>query len=300
MTLDGARRRDERVLAALAGAPSVWLPGGGYRADGWQVIASTACVLAGVRRVRVPRGYDPLAAQFGKIARTLDPERLAGGDQLITPEELAEVLRQPSPVKQRLLGFYSREGLEYGFSRYGVLQHVERLGYSALRMAIDELGSGERLRLLGTADGHEHTLMEMVLERRRLGAEDYLFVNWLTLRHPRAKFTPLRPQLPGQDVPGLGIAREVTEILGLMARRLGLAGVAFRPSWYHVAYSARHRFRFADDARQRRFEALLQILRDVPLLEATRRVAEGRVELDGQPYPWEADDMLYRLTPLSE
>lgn len=300
MSLEGARRRDERVLEALDGAPSVWLPGGGYRADGWQVIAGTASVLAGLRRMRIPRGYDPLSAQFGKIARTLDPERLAGGDQLITPEELAEVLGQRAPVKQRLLGFYSREGLEYALSRYGILQHVERLGYSNLRVVIDQLGSGERMRLLGTADGQEHTLLELVCERRRSGTDEFLFVNWLTLRHPRAKFTPLRPKLPGQDVPGLGIAREVSEILALMARRLELAGVAFRPSWYHVAYSARHRFRFADGDRQRRFEALLASLRDVPLLEATQRVAEGRVPLDGQPYQWEADDMLYRLTPLSE
>jgi acetoin utilization deacetylase AcuC-like enzyme len=296
MTLRGARRRDARVLEVLDGTPSVWLPGGGYRPECWQVLAGTALVLSGRPRKRIPRTYDPLAAQFGKIASSLATERL-GGSELITAEELAEALGQRMPVKLRLLGFYSREGLEYAFFHYGVLPHVERLGYSRLRIEIDEVGAGERLRLFGDADGQEHLLLEAVLERRQISGDTFLFVNWLSLRHPRARFNPLRPKLPGQEVPGLGLAREVSEMLGLMARRLGLAGVAFRPSWYHVGYGGRRRFRFVDAQRQGRFEATLRDLRGVPLLEATQAMAEGRVLLNGEPYKWEAEDMVYRLEP---
>src|SRR5205823_6058723 len=61
--------------------------------------------------------------------------------------------------------------------------------------------------------------------------------------------------LPGQDTPGLGLAREIGELLARIASRLGLEGVAFRPAWYHTAYAARHYFHFADPARQGRFEA---------------------------------------------
>src|SRR5262249_37124156 len=37
LTLDGARRRDLAVHAALEGVPAVWLPGGGYHDDAWKV-----------------------------------------------------------------------------------------------------------------------------------------------------------------------------------------------------------------------------------------------------------------------
>ena len=86
----------------------------------------------------------------------------------------------------------------------------------------------------------------------------------------------------------------------LMADRLKLEGVAFRPMWYHLAVVARARFRFADPARQGRFEALMRDLARIPLLEATRLVAKGRVLLNGQPYVWEAEDMVWRRAPLSE
>jgi hypothetical protein len=80
-----------------------------------------------------------------------------------------------------------------------------------------------------------------------------------------------------------------------MAARLGMGAVVFRPAHFHTAYAARHAFQFIDPDRQGRFEALLRDLSGVPLLEATRAVAEGRVRMDGAPYVWEADEMVYWL-----
>ncbi len=84
-------------------------------------------------------------------------------------------------------------------------------------------------------------------------------------------------------------------MLALMATRLGLGGVVFRPAHYHTAYAARHEFQFVDPDRQGRFEALVRDLAGVPLLEATVALAEGKVRLDGAPYRWEADEMVYWL-----
>lgn len=68
--------------------------------------------------------------------------------------------------------------------------------------------------------------------------------------------------------------------------------MAFRPAWFHMAYAARHRFRFVDPARQGRFEALVRDLESLPLIERTEAVAEGRVRLDGAPYTWEGDELV--------
>jgi hypothetical protein len=70
--------------------------------------------------------------------------------------------------------------------------------------------------------------------------------------------------------------------------------------WYHLAVVARARFRFVDSARQGRFEALMRDLAHLPLLEATRRVAKGRVRLNGEPYTWEAEDMVSRRAPVGD
>jgi hypothetical protein len=137
--------------------------------------------------------------------------------------------------------------------------------------------------------------MDAVLERRELGEGALLFVNWLSLRHPRARFSPVRPQLPGQEVPGLGLSREVDELLALLAARVGLRGVAFRPMWFHLAVLSRRRYRFTDPLRQGRFEALQRDLAALPLVEASRLIAEGRVRMNGEPYTWEPSELVSLL-----
>ncbi|HEX9306572.1 MAG TPA: histone deacetylase [Anaeromyxobacter sp.] len=294
LTLAGARDRDLLVAAELEGVPTVWLPAGGYSDDAWRVLAGTGMAVAASSRDAIPRSYDPIAARFARVSQDLSPAALTESGEL-TEEELEEDLGI-RPRRQRvLLGFYTAAGIEHAFFRYGLFDHLERMGFRQLRAAFDATGAGERVRILGQSAGQEHVLIEVVLERRRVAGAEVLYVHWLSLRNPRAQFSDKRPRLPGQEVPGLGLAREIGTMLALMATRLGLGGVVFRPAHYHTAYAARHEFQFVDPDRQGRFEALVRDLEGVPLLEATVALAEGKVRLDGAPYQWEADEMAYWL-----
>jgi acetoin utilization deacetylase AcuC-like enzyme len=293
LTLDGARQRDLAVRRALDGVPAVWLPGGGYHPDAWKVLAGTVlAVMRGTRRPIQTR-EDPLAVRFARLARHL-------GTQLPAPEvtfediEVELGMRPAGPVL--LLGTYSPETLEYVLYRFGVLRFLERRGYGHFRVVFGTASSGgERVSVFGEADGAEHLLIDAVLERRTIAERDVLYVHWLSLRDPRARFSDSRPKLPGQEVPGLGLAREVTELLVLIARRLQLGGIAFRPAWFHTAYVARARFAFVDPARQGRFEALLRDLGAVPIPLLSTWLAEGRVRMNGQPYEWEPAEMVARF-----
>ncbi len=297
LTLRGVRRRDVLVARALSGVATVWLPGGGYHPDAWKVLAGTALVLSGHPRRGIPKNYDPITSRFSHVSGRLNPSELHGELELSFDDLELDLTGHRTPSNPRLLGFYTASGLEYALHRLGVLGHIRRLGYEQLRVEIDAGDVGQRMRVLGRSDGTEHVLIEAVVERRRMQNEDVLFVNWLSLRNPRASFTTSRPQLPGQEVPGLGMGPEATTLLALMARRLGLSAVVFRPAWYHLAYAGRSRYRFIDPERHGRFEALLRDFQKVPLLEATRALAEGRVRMNGEPYRWEASDMMYELEP---
>lgn len=299
LSLIGTRRRDLLVAERLGSLPQVWLPAGGYSHHAWKVVAGTGLVLALGSEEPIPPDYDPLAARMRGIMRTLRTESLGDDSAFLSDADVAEALGMPRAGPHRLAGYYTAEGVEYALERYRLLPLLRRLGFDNLHATIDKQGQYDRARLHGrdTTTGREHVLIELEVERLRLGQGTYLFVNWLSLRNPRAKFSTFRPQLPGQEVPGLGLAREMAQILGLMARRLLLDGVAFRPSWYHMAYAARHTGRFLDSARQGRFLALVRDSRDRPLLEVTRAVAEGRVTLNGAPYAWEAEEMVSNLHP---
>ncbi len=304
LTLGGARRRDLEVARALEGVPAVWLPAGGYNRDAWRVLAGTGMILALRRDAAIPERYDPLGARFAGISAELSASDL--GEIEFTSADLEECLGLAPQRRQRLLlGYYTAVGLEHALYRYGVIDQLRRIGYVGCRVVFDRDGLGERLRLFGRAaaaqggqqEAAEDLLIELVLERRRVQGADVLYVHWLSLRHPRAQFSALRPRLPGQEVPGLGLAREIGELLALMARRLELSGVVFRPAHFHTAYTARHNFFFVDAARQGRFEALVRDLEQLPLREATAAVSNGRVLLGGVPYTWEADEMALWLKP---
>ncbi len=302
LSLAGVRKRDLAVIEHLGELPQVWLPAGGYTSHAWKVLAGTGLALGRHSDAPVPTDFDPLKARMTSIARTLKSESL-GNAPWVSEADIAEALGLPRAGPARMLNFYTAEGLEFALERYRVLPLLRRLGFEGLHVVIDKPASYDRARLLGTdaTTGAAVVLVELEVDRRRIGEATFLFVNWLSLRNPRSRFSALRPQLPGQEVPGLGLAREMSQLLGLIAHRLDLAGVAFRPSWFHMAWAARHDARFVDSRRQGRFEALARDVRGLPLLEATRAVAEGRVLLNGSPYAWEAEEMVrYRQPPDDE
>jgi len=303
LSLGGARERDLVVAMELEGVPTVWLPGGGYSRNAWRALAGTGMAVAAGSSEPIPARYDPLSARFAVVSREMSPGDLSDSGEL-TAEDLEEALGIRPNRQRLLLGFYTAAGMEHALFRYGIFDELERMGYRQLRVALDTAGLGERMRLYGEADAAEHLLVEAVLERRRMpaGAPDerrqdaeVLYVHWLSLRNPRASFSERRPRLPGQDVPGLGLAREAGSMLARMAVRLGLSGVVIRPAHYHMAYAGRREFAFVDPARQGRFEALVRDVAGRSLLEVTTAMAEGRVRLNGEPYAWEADEMAFWL-----
>jgi acetoin utilization deacetylase AcuC-like enzyme len=303
LTLAGARRRDLRVAQALRGRPSVWLPGGGYHPKAWKVLAGTVLALARHTLRPISPGADPLTARFARLAQRLaeGPWKAAPPGDLTFEEVETELGMRPRDRRRQVLDAYTADGLEYAFYRFGLLAFLERRGYNQFRFDLSAVSTGgERVCVHGRAGGAEHLLIDCVVERQARDGEEWLYVHWLALRDPRARFSDRRPRLPGQEVPGLGLAREVTELLVLMARRLQLAGLAFTPAWYHTAYVVRSRFRFADPARQGRFEALQRDLGVVPLVVVSKALAEGRVRMNDEPYTWEAVEMRYRLEASGE
>jgi acetoin utilization deacetylase AcuC-like enzyme len=297
LTLEGAQRRDLRITRALRGIPSVWLPGGGYSLDAWKVLAGTGMVLTCEAVGSVPADYDSLRHAYASIANTLDLAELSGSPELTEDDVLAD-LGYARPERQRLLDFYTSAGIEYAFFRYGILEHLGRLGYEHFRVVVDRASPGDRLRLFATWQGCEHVIIESVVEKQQVAGEDVIFLRWLTMRDPRGQFGEHRPGLPGQEEPGLGLAQEAGQILGRAAQRLGLHGVALSPAWFHTAHAAtRARMRFFDPERQGRYEALCRDLAVLDLPAASRAIAEGRVLCDGHPYTWEAGVMVRWIEP---
>ena len=215
------------------------------------------------------------------IARKLTTAQLQQEDKAdldIRDLSLFEVGKRGS---DRFLGFYSEPGLKLALTKYGFFKALERLGFWRVHIALDTQDPFvHRLRLDCEADG-EPVLGELIVRKNDLslpvpkGHElagltfEMLHIEWLYLQDPERSFDSAKPQLPGQDHPGLGLAKMVLELLLIMARRLNLAGLLNRPAHFHNAVMGDSVFAFCDPGTQGRYDALKRDLGGVSLQAAS-------------------------------
>jgi acetoin utilization deacetylase AcuC-like enzyme len=303
-------RREERRLPVLI------VLAGGYGLNAWRYSARFFSSLLGRRTIEPPtteestlRRYRQLAQSFEEHELTGEPKRSEESDWGLTAEDIMPVMggmRRP----RRLLGFYSAQGLELALERSGVLERLRSLGFHpAIELDLDTAG-GDTVRIFGdtpgtAAGGRTELLVEarVRIDRHTAPGLPLLCIEWLLLQNPRARFTPERPQLPGQKHPGLGMLQDILALMVLACERLQLDGLMFVPAHYHTAAQGRKSLRFLQPAHEALLRAIEQVLRGLPLSEASRAVGEGRVidERTGRPLVWPAAPMVYPLTdPLRE
>lgn len=197
---------------------------------------------------------------------------------------------------QLFLGHYTADDLSRALEQRGFWDALAARGYPRARVTLVPVeGDAPRLRV------HEEDteLGEVRAHRELRDGRLVLAIDWIEMRHPKGAFAPLRPQLPGQRAPGLGLGRVVLDLLVLAAKRIEAHAIVVTPEHYHnAALYARGGFRYADPAIEARFHALRRALAHVPLAEASWMVERGEVEdpATGKPVDWASYAKEQRLT----
>jgi acetoin utilization deacetylase AcuC-like enzyme len=290
----------DRFVIESAG-PVVITLAGGYREDVWRVSAAMLRWLLTGRASLSEERTDDLRARFSRVARRLDPFELQREEQDGWRLEESDVLGHlRGNQATRLLDYYSAHGVELALERYGLLPKLRARGFTDVRVELDPSDrQHQRLRVFGRRTKAEPVLLvELVVRRQSVappGADvrfEMLTIEWLLLQDPTSSFSPARPRLPGQEHPGLGMSKDVMELLYQAALRLGLDGLLVRPAHFHVAV-VNEGFRFLDPRLDGRFRALRHALSDVSVADASFKL--GRNELswsDGAPIVWEPGDLV--------
>jgi hypothetical protein len=258
------------------------------------------------RKIEPPTTEEILLARCRRMARSFRPSELTAeaapdrndDDFGLSEEDVLGALGG-APRRAHYLGYYSQRGIELILERAGVLEHVRALGFEPwLEVDLDS-PVGETLRLFGSPGRNE--LLTELRAARDPGAVpgfDLLHVDWLMMQNPRSQFPADCPALPGQHHPGLGLLRRVISLLILICDRLGLDGLHFVPSHFHLAAQSRKELRFVRPEDEARFRAMCDTLGGLPLGAATRAVAAGRVRDErGEPVAWRPVPM---VLPVSE
>ena len=291
---DGIFERDRFVLDTLRelkpGMPVVILAGGGYGLGAWRYTARLLAWLGSGKDVRPPP-KQRTDLMFAKRLRDREARKGVGDlwNWSLTEEDLG-LLAPDQAVESRFLGHFSRFGLELLFEQAGVFQRLRSIGYTNPMLDIDTSSPlGHTIRMYG--DGtRQDLLMEWRIrrDRRAVPGMEVLYVEWLLLQNPKARFTESAPALPGQQYPGLGLLGTIASISRFICRELKLDGVMFIPSQYYMAAIASHYLCFLDPEGEAWFNALQDFLGNYTLAEASALIAGGKVldEKTRTPVQW--------------
>ncbi len=256
------------------------------------------------------RGKEPRLEEIRKAAGKLDVTRLTGAASDSLGFSSQDFMAGPGRTK--LFGYYTDEGVAYALRELGVLPRIEKRGYSDLAVTLSGDPWCQNMRITGKASGDEHLVMEGRFRKATwtlplASAEDacsegdytVIKIEWFLLQNPLLGFTPERPQLPGQEHPGLGIRDEVMEVFYAVARRLDIHAYVANAMLFNNAYIYSPMFFFVDPTRQAELEAIKAAGQGRTLQDLAVAVETGFLFREGaaKPYEWSGAPMIH---PLSE
>ena len=303
----GAILRRDRFVFGLCRrgwrtVPVAMVLGGGYGTAAWKAPARALALLLAGKRIEPPDTEELTLKRFRRVlGGMVSPQEKpsSGGAFRLSSEDLGEIFPNMAPPG-RFLGHFTRQGVELALERLGILRQIRLRGYPNPYLELDlDHPLGHTVRLWNSPLRRE-LLMELRVSRdsRAIPGMEVLKIEWLLLQNPRARFTPERPPLPGQEHPGLGILKDVLAALVVVCENLGLDGIYYVPSHYHVAAQSREMVRFLEPEHEALCRALERAFRGMPLARATREIEAGRVVnvRTGEPVRWEAFPMVLALS----
>ena len=276
-----------------------------------RIFRRAACPVMTVNREGPSSGIEK---RYRKIYGRLTPEDLAQISEE-QPEAVAENLfrnNMPFRISELFLRHYSHAGLTRIFEEYGIFARLRQKGFSDLKITLnldDPYRQRLRVCFAGTED-ERHTLLEMILREGTLEAPclneapaharyyPVLMVDWLCMQNPAAAFTPECPPLPGQRHPGLGISREVLQLISLIGMRIGKDGIAIHPQYYHAALLYQTLFKCYNPVQEGQLAALMRDTEEYNLDDVSWAIDLDclRGKLLREKASWEIDFQVHPLT----
>ncbi len=223
-------------------------------------------------------------------AHSLAPSDRAGAEEPITEDDFALMDRE-FRGSSRFLGIYSECGLLASMRAHGLLDLLAARGFTRIGVSFD-LSDPFEHRVTVFDREPSRRVGEVVAARLkvdRLGEVDLplgsevISIGWLAIENPDAREGAAAP---GQERPGLGLARAVIDMSLAGATHMGFAAVLAVPAHYHLAWMYHPWYRPLDPRDEGALLALREATRRLSRIEASWAINRGEVLRDGVPWRW--------------
>ncbi|RMD94573.1 MAG: hypothetical protein D6814_14345 [Calditrichaeota bacterium] len=208
------------------------------------------------------------------------------------------------------LGKYTPEEIRHALEKSGILPELRKKGMQHFLITIEPLEEFQQsLKIYHQQKSPEHLLAEARLrevyfkpeprmqESFSLKSPRMLAIDWLMMQNPYACFTRERPRLPGQQYPGLGVARLVLRLLKALSRMHHLTGILNFPEYFHNAYFYRRYFKFYNPEKEANLYALARDLSPLSVCDMSWAIELGCVyPAEGdRPFEWTSGVQIFPL-----
>ncbi len=225
----------------------------------------------------------------------------------------AELMRQLNEKKgySLYLGVFTKEEVERVLRRSHISQQLYKIGFTDLLLDINTDDPHRHiLRVYFGKKDKSHLLIEIILSESifkpkimylpsfKYGSYNMMVIEWLILQNPLSQFTKEKAQLPDQQYPGLGIARQVADMLIKVATYLHKDGILNFPQYYHNAVIYSELFKFYNPYMHGILKALEKSLSKYTLADAAYAMSLGCVKnlKDGEIFKWKAEELILPLS----
>ena len=187
---------------------------------------------------------------------------------------ITDYIVDASSSKRLFLKRFDEEDLYSIMERIGLIKYLKKMGFKELLIesSVDDAGINY-LKLYWDEKNPSKQLVDLRLREATFLPDSKYFssnatiqpynmiiIEWLSAENPLKEFDDNKPQLPGQENPGLGVLRFCFKVLYVMAKLILKDGFLDIPSHMHGAIMYSKKFKFFDPVHEGIIRAVIRDL----------------------------------------
>lgn len=199
----------------------------------------------------------------------------------------------PDKRDTRFLGRHTLDEIKIFIIKSGLDRHLRKKGLYPYDVNIGVDDEGQWLMLVSQPGTDQLPLVDFRVSKVRKSGFfqgkpfDLLKIEWLSTYDPTlSDFTPKRPRLPGQKVPGLGCLRYLLKMMHFSSKILRMDGFIDIPEHIHLAIMYSRRFRFLDPVVEKKLRTVLDCLKKESLFKISWAAVIGAIIDQSTGQPW--------------
>ncbi len=187
---------------------------------------------------------------------------------------------------------------EIGVNNIQIELYMDELNINFLRVYYEEIKPEKMLIDLRVSESRflpDKKFLEKDMDELIL---DMVVIEWLSTQKPNSNFDPDRPQLPGQNKPGLGILGYLMNLMYILGREVIKDGFMDIPNHFHGAVMYSRKYKFFNPASEAILKGILRDLKDYPLADLswgfiTRTIID---KTTGEPQIYEPSEQIFPVS----